>query len=67
MEKGYADKTGNNPKMPILQFEILAWKFILSNYSNKPREDKNQVFWVIMCHQEIFFPYWENESPGGDI
>ena len=40
--------------------------FILSNYSNKPSVDKKSV---ILSHnnlQEIYFPYWENESPGGN-
>ena len=27
---------------------------------------KNQLFWVIVYHQEIYFPYWENESLGGN-
>ena len=28
---------------------------------------KNQIFWVIVYHQEIYFPYWENESPVGEL
>ena len=28
---------------------------------------KNQLFWVIVYHQEICFPYWENESPCGEL
>ena len=39
---------------------------ILSNYSNKPRVDKKSVILNHIYHQEIYFPYWENESPGGN-
>ena len=27
---------------------------------------ENQLFWVIIYHLEIYFPYWENESTGGN-
>ena len=51
------NKTGylSSPKLPE--------NIILSNYSNKPRVDKKSVIY----HREIYFPYWENESPGGEL
>ena len=56
------NKTGylSSPKLPE--------NIILSNYSNKPRVDKkNWLFLVITHYEEIYFPYWKNDSPGGKI
>ena len=39
--------------VPVSQ---LPGRGILRYYSNKQKH-----------HQEIFFPYWENESPGGEL